>query len=85
MTVVKTKIVRIGNSRGIRIPAVFLKQVAFEEDVEMEVVGQQIIVRAGTPVRAGWEAAFRAMAEAGDDQLLDPAVPTAWDESEWEW
>lgn len=36
--------------------------------------------------RDGWEAAFRAMAENGDDALLDPevSIPSVWDEEEWE-
>ena len=34
-----------------------------------------------------WEDLFKAMAEQGDDQLLDgdALIPTAWDEEEWEW
>jgi len=35
--------------------------------------------------RAGWAEQFRLMAERGDDKLLDEPVPTAWDETEWEW
>jgi len=37
------------------------------------------------PPREGWEESFRLMAERGDDRLLDPDVPTCWDEEEWEW
>jgi antitoxin MazE len=37
--------------------------------------------------RQGWEEQFRAMAAAGDDQLLDGDVATlsSWDDEEWEW
>ena len=37
--------------------------------------------------RAGWEAAFKEMAERGDDKLLDGDLPslTSWDEEEWNW
>jgi antitoxin MazE len=35
--------------------------------------------------REGWEEQFRAMAERGDDRLLDEPTPTKWDETEWEW
>ena len=39
----------------------------------------------GMDPRAGWAEAFRAMAEAGDDKLLDEPTPTKFDEEEWEW
>lgn len=85
MTIIKTKLVKIGHSHGVRIPTVLLKEVGFDEDVELESVDNTIIVRSATSPRAGWEEAFRRMAEHGDDKLLDPAVPTEWDEMEWEW
>ena len=81
----KTRIVRIGNSRGIRIPKPLLEQAQLREEVELEVLDNRLVISSLNHPRAGWEAAFRAMAAAGDDQLLDPAVPTAFDRSEWEW
>jgi len=36
--------------------------------------------------RAGWDAAFRKMAERGDDALLDAKPPaSSWDAEEWDW
>lgn len=35
--------------------------------------------------REGWSEALRAMAEAGDDKLVDEPAPTKFDEEEWEW
>jgi len=81
----KTRIVRIGNSRGIRIPKPFLEQARLREDVELEVVDNRLVISSPDQPRAGWEAAFRAMAAAGDDQLLDAPAPTTFDRSEWEW
>ena len=86
-TTVKTRIVRIGNSQGIRIPKPIIEQLGFEEEVELEIVPDQLIVRSVHGPRFGWEQQFQAMAEAGDDQLLDEKVVslTEWDEVEWEW
>lgn len=86
-TVVKTRIVKIGNSQGIRIPKVLLEQVNFGEDVELTVQEDRIVIRPAFPVRHRWEEAFQAMAEGGDDTLLngDELLLTAWDEEEWEW
>ena len=81
----KTRIVRIGNSRGIRIPKPLLEQARLREEVELEVQDNRLVISSPHRPRAGWEAAFRAMAAAGDDQLLDGVVPTAFDRSEWEW
>ena len=86
-TVVKTRIVKIGNSQGIRIPKVLLEQVNFGEDVELSVEEDRITIRPAFPARFGWEEALQAMAEAGDDTLLDgdELLPTAWDEEAWAW
>ena len=83
----KARIVRIGNSQGIRIPKPLLEQSGLGEEVELEVQHHQIIIRAAARPRAGWEEAFRAMAEHGDDALLDPdlASSSTWDEEEWDW
>jgi antitoxin MazE len=85
-TVVKTRIVKIGNSQGVRIPKILLDQTHFGEEVELEVQDGHILIRATHSVRAGWEEQFRLMAEQGDDVLLDEAIlPTILDEAEWEW
>ena len=86
-TVVKTRIIKIGNSRGIRIPKILLDQTDLSEEVELELQENQIVIRSADRVRYNWERQFKMMAEKGDDKPLDSAVPTAatWDEDEWEW
>jgi antitoxin MazE len=83
----KTRIVRIGNSRGIRIPKVLLEQAGLAGEVEISVQDNALVVKAARSPRAGWEAAFEKMAARGDDALLDDGAPslTRWDEDEWEW
>ncbi|MCU0570112.1 MAG: AbrB/MazE/SpoVT family DNA-binding domain-containing protein [Oculatellaceae cyanobacterium Prado106] len=85
-TVVSTKIVKIGNSQGIRIPKLLLDQLNLGESVELEVLGNQLVVRPAACVRHEWDAHFRQMAEHGDDQLVDQPMAslTTWD-NEWEW
>jgi len=86
-TVVKTRIVKIGNSQGIRIPKFLLEQTNLGEEVELKLQHDQIIVRSAHRARHNWENAFKAMAEQDDDKLLDGnvVIPTVWDEQEWEW
>jgi antitoxin MazE len=86
-TIVRTRIVKIGNSQGIRIPKLLLEQTNIGEEVELELRGEQIVIRPAYRARHDWEQAFKTMAQQGDDQLLDGDViiPTAWDEEEWVW
>ena len=81
----KTRIVRIGNSWGIRIPKLLLEQSGLRDEVEISVRDGSLVVRSAAKPRAGWAAAFADMAQRGDDALLDDPVPTRWDEDEWEW
>lgn len=86
-TTIKTRIIKIGNSQGIRLPKLLLEQSDLGEDVELEVDEGQIIVRPAQPARAGWDEAFQRLARQGDDQLLDAdaLLPTTFDDEEWEW
>ena len=83
----KTRIVRIGNSQGVRIPKLLLERSNLAEEVELEAEENRIIIRSMRQPRQDWERAFRAMAEHGDDALLDNNLPiqTQWDEREWQW
>ncbi len=83
-----TRIVKIGNSKGVRIPKLLLEESGLRDEVELVVQNQNIIIRPKRCVREGWENAFRTMAEKDDDQLLDTDYLTnqsSWDEEEWEW
>ncbi|MBD2325675.1 AbrB/MazE/SpoVT family DNA-binding domain-containing protein [Alkalinema sp. FACHB-956] len=84
-TVIKTRIVKIGNSQGVRIPKLLLEQSGIQEEVEIEVQGNCLTIRTAQPRRAGWDEAFTAMATNQDDVLLDEVSPTDWDQAEWEW
>ena len=82
---VRAKVVKIGNSRGIRIPRALLEQAGLRDEVELTVEGDKLIIQPAHQPRQGWEAHFIRMAEAGDDRLLEEVTPTRWDEEEWEW
>lgn len=86
-TVIKTRIVKMGNSRGIRIPKLLLDQLGLGEEVELAIQNDQLVVRPIQRPRFGWEEQFALMAERGDDRLLDEegARLSQWDADEWEW
>ena len=81
----KTRIVRIGNSRGIRVPKILLDQADLPEEVELRAERGRIVVSAATRPRAGWAAKARAMHQRDDDVMLDVTTPTRFDEKDWRW
>ncbi|WP_437742923.1 MULTISPECIES: AbrB/MazE/SpoVT family DNA-binding domain-containing protein [unclassified Sorangium] len=81
----KTRLVRIGNSKGVRLPKPLIEQAGLTEEVELQVRGNTIIIAARKSPRSGWaEAAQRLHAEDGDP-MLDAPTPTRFDEAEWQW
>ena len=83
----RARVVKIGNSQGIRIPKPLLDQTGIIGDVELEVDQNQIIIRPVTNPRAGWDDAFIAMAKNNDDTLLEgeESLTHSWDDKEWQW
>lgn len=83
----RVSIVRIGNSRGIRIPKAVLEQTQLEGEVELEVRDREILIRPVSRPRQDWARKFEAMAKEGDDGLLDGSSidQTSWDKEEWQW
>ena len=84
----KTKIIQIGNSKGIRIPRILLEQSGLDGEVELAVEKEQIIIKTVRKPRQGWDKAFQTMADNRDDQILDKKELTNqshWDKDEWEW
>ena len=82
---VRSMVVKIGNSRGIRIPRMLLAQAGLTVEVEMMVEGNRLIIHSVLRPRQGWPTQFTAMAERGDDSLLNGVTPTQWDRDDWIW
>jgi len=82
----KTRIVPIGNSQGVRIPKPLLEQTGLTGEVEIRAANGSLVIRPAKKPRAGWSTAFQVMARLGDDALLDEAPSLSrWDEDEWAW
>jgi antitoxin MazE len=83
----RARIIRIGNSRGIRLPRAVLEECQLGATVDLSVEGGVLVVRPVPSPRAGWDEAFSAMAAVGDDVLLDAetSLGTTFDEQDWEW
>jgi antitoxin MazE len=81
----KTRIVRIGNSQGVRLPRPLIELAGLGEDVVLQATPGRILIEAARPPRAGWAAAAKAMREVGDDGLLDAPTATRFDREDWVW
>ena len=64
-------LVRIGNSRGVRLPKAVIEQAGLEEEIDREVKDGKVILSSARKARAGWDAVARACREAEQDELGD--------------
>ncbi|MBI3636027.1 MAG: AbrB/MazE/SpoVT family DNA-binding domain-containing protein [Candidatus Rokubacteria bacterium] len=81
----KARIVRIGNSQGIRLPKILLEQARLPQDVELRAEPGRLIVQAIRHPRAGWAEAARAMRGRNHDRLIDKPAATRFDKKDWKW
>ncbi len=84
-TAIRTHIIKIGNSQGVRIPKLLLDQSSLVDEVELQVEEGRIVIRPIHAPRSDWEEQFQTMHIGGDDALVDDFLMTDWDGEEWEW
>jgi antitoxin component of MazEF toxin-antitoxin module len=87
MATMKLKIARIGNSRGVRLPAASLRRYRIGESVLMEERSEGILLRPTGPVvqKLSWEDTAREMAAAGEDWgAWDATAADGLDEIPWD-
>jgi antitoxin MazE len=76
---------RIGNSRGMIIPASLLEQLGLHSEADVSVEDGALVVRApAKPIRSGWAETSKNLHVLGDDSLLMPDFANAAD-AELEW
>ena len=66
----ETSIIKIGNSKGLRLSKTILEKYNIKDKVELIVEKGQIILKPITLPRKNWEKEFKKMSENGDDTLL---------------
>ena len=77
---VRARLVKIGNSRGIRLAKPLLEVAGLADEVEIEAAPGVLTIRPSTHPRAGWAEAAAAFAPHG---LLDEVTSTRFDDEEW--
>jgi antitoxin MazE len=81
----KSQIIQIGNSQGIRIPKVLLEDSRITGEVDLELHPDGILIRNAQKPRVGWDEAFRTMADEEQDELPHGIQPTDFEKKEWQW
>lgn len=80
--VVRAKLVKIGNSRGIRLAKPLLEVAGLADEVEIELAPGLLTIKPSAHPRAGWaEAASAYEPEA----LLDELSASRFDDEVWSW
>jgi antitoxin MazE len=81
----KTRLVRIGNSRGLRLPKPLIEEAGLKDEVEVTLRDGAIVITSAEHPRAGWDAAVGLLLERREDYVVEQPQPTRFDEEEWEW
>ncbi len=66
----ETAIIKIGNSKGLRLSKTILEKYNIKDKVEMILEKGQIILRPIDRPRENWEEAFKELNANNDDELL---------------
>ncbi|MBI3029332.1 MAG: AbrB/MazE/SpoVT family DNA-binding domain-containing protein [Candidatus Rokubacteria bacterium] len=80
----KARLVRIGNSRGVRLPKPLIEEAGLSDEVEVRVRDGAVVITGASRPRSGWAEAARQMRARGDDRLLDEPTATRFDKA-WRW
>jgi len=81
----RTELIRIGNSRGIRIPKPLIEQCGLGETVQLSIENNRLIIAPDRRPREGWAESFLAGGPTGDDELLLDGLENEFDREEWRW
>ena len=83
----QVELIRIGNSRGVRIPKSIIDQCGFGAKIDLKVEEGRVILARDRKPREGWEEALVIARKgiANDELLLDGIPEHEFDGDEWTW
>jgi len=83
-TRIESELIRIGNSRGIRLPKSVIEQCHLSEGLVLEIKEDSLVVKASRQTRKGWDEAFAKAKQQDLDEDFS-GLQNEWDDSEWTW
>ena len=81
----KARLIRIGSSRGVRLPKPLIEEARLKDEVQLRVQDGAVIITSSTRPRSGWAEAAIRVRQQDQDWLLDKPTPTSFDQKEWRW
>lgn len=78
----KSTIRKIGNSRGILIPASFLEACEIEKEIELRLEGNRIVIQPVNAPRSGWFDNYR---KETDEDAWAGIQETGLEREDWQW
>ena len=85
VVIMKSQIIQIGNSQGIRIPKALLVESGIRGEVELELTKEGILIRNAGKPRSNWDSIFNLLEESDDDLPLDAETTDQFEKKEWQW
>jgi len=83
----ETKLIKIGNSFGIRIPKLLIQQYDLSSNIEIDPLENGILIKSKKKAREGWKEQLSVAIQSGhqpDEELLEGFAYEAGDK-EWQW
>ena len=80
----KSELIPIGNSRGVRIRKALIDQAGLTRMLEITLRPEGLLISPARRPRDGWAEAFAA-AGGGDALLIPDGIANSWDLDEWQW
>ncbi|MBI3370477.1 MAG: hypothetical protein HY017_01800 [Betaproteobacteria bacterium] len=77
----RTTLRKLGNSRGVLIPAALLAECGITDAIELRLEGRSIIIEPAKPSREAW---FDHRSTGGEKDAWQRLPPDA-DNEDWEW
>ena len=78
----KSTLRRIGNSRGVLLPASLLAACEIENEIELSLDGNRIVIEPVRAPRSGWFDDYQA---EKDRDAWDGFVPDEDEDGDWQW
>jgi antitoxin MazE len=83
----ETKLIKIGNSFGIRIPKLLIQQYDLSSNIEIDPLENGILIKSKKKAREGWKEQLLTAFQSGhqpDEELLEGFNDEVSDK-EWQW
>ncbi len=82
-----SRLINIGNSKGVRIPKKLIKKYELGEEIEIKPINGGLLLCKKEGGRTNWDEQIKSAIAGGDLPEKDPFknINNEWDNTEWTW